>query len=124
MFVHFNFIALKKLNKYENIVLVEHPPPLWLRFRCVRLLAAAPVATAELSPRRPRSESKFSPLLKAEVRDLLVSSAAASHTFFRRYEAEREEATAVRRADYSGSSFPPQCRAVVFVPGPSVRQLA
>lgn len=41
-----------------------------------------------------------------------------------RHEAEAEEAAAVRRAGRSCPSFPPQCRAVVFVSGPSVRQLA
>ena len=44
--------------------------------------------------------------------------------FSRRDEAEGEEAAAARRAAHSGSSFPSQRRAVVFVQGPSLRQLA
>lgn len=39
------------------------------------------------------------------------------------HEAEREEAPAGRRAALGGSSFPPQRRTVVLVPGPGVLQL-
>lgn len=40
------------------------------------------------------------------------------------HEAEREEAAAGRRAAPGGSSFPPQRRPVVPLPGPGVLQLA
>lgn len=48
----------------------------------------------------------------------------ASLTSSRGHEAEREEAPAGRRAALGGSSFPPQRRTVVLVPGPGVLQLA
>lgn len=70
-----------------------------------------------------QSESSFR-LWEQGLRDLLLSNAAAPHACFCSHEAETEEAAAVRGTGYSRPSFPPQCRAVVFISGPSVRQLA
>ncbi|KAK5858892.1 hypothetical protein PBY51_003002 [Eleginops maclovinus] len=103
------------------------PPLYWLNCRALPPLAAELAAVRGASQRRCPSPSQSESCLRLEklgVRGLLVSTAAASQAFSRSNEAEGEEAAAVRWTAHSGSSFPPKRRAVVFVQGPSVRQLA
>lgn len=120
---------LDKLSSLQTSPLVEPPPPPLppLHLRCGRN-RGAPSSGVCCSRSAASQRRRLSPV-RVKVRS--ASGSGGFGTFpppllhlVCRHEAETEEAAAVRRAGRSCPSFPPQCRAVVFVSGPSVRQLA